>query len=196
MNSLPHTYTCTYLIELTSCILIELLSTCLYQFLPYLYFTANSIQTNTLSSTTTTRMPIPTEVVGSLPRPQCMSSPLLFPAFQWLLKPFQDADTIDLHPPDLQKAYADYDAGKIKQDELVKAQDKAAEDSVQKMSQTGEVLLTDGEQRASSFATYPIIDTLGGAGLASNLAADGQYFVRSPSPFRGSFPPSPPPFSG
>lgn len=29
----------------------------------------------------------------------------------------------------------------------------------------------------SSFATYPIIDTLGGKGLASNLKADGQYFA-------------------
>ena len=37
--------------------------------------------------------------------------------------------------------------------------------------------MTDGEQRASSFATYPIIDTLGGAGLGSNLAADGQCFA-------------------
>ena len=46
------------------------------------------------------------------------------------------------------------------------------------MAQTGETLVTDGEQRASSFATYPIIDTLGGKGLADNLAADGQYFVR------------------
>lgn len=46
------------------------------------------------------------------------------------------------------------------------------------MSQTGETLVTDGEQRASSFATYPIIDSLGGKGLADNLAADGQYFVR------------------
>ena len=45
------------------------------------------------------------------------------------------------------------------------------------MSATGETLLTDGEQRASSFATYPIIDTLGGSGLADNLAADGQYFA-------------------
>ncbi|KAL2040616.1 hypothetical protein N7G274_006595 [Stereocaulon virgatum] len=45
------------------------------------------------------------------------------------------------------------------------------------MAQTGKELLTDGEQRASSFATYPIIDTLGGAELASNLAADGQYFA-------------------
>ena len=45
------------------------------------------------------------------------------------------------------------------------------------MAQTGETLLTDGEQRASSFATYPVTDTLGGTGLASNLAPDGQYFA-------------------
>jgi hypothetical protein len=45
------------------------------------------------------------------------------------------------------------------------------------LAKTGEPLLTDGEQRASSFATYPITDTLGGTGLASNLAADGQYFA-------------------
>ena len=93
-------------------------------------------------------MPIPTEVVGSLPRPQY-----------------------------LQGAYANYDAGTIDKDALVTAQDRAAEDSVKRMAQTGETLLTDGEQRTSSFATYPIIDTLGGAGLASNLAADGQYFA-------------------
>lgn len=86
---------------------------------------------------------------------------------------------------DLQKAYADYDAGTISREELIAAQDKAAEDSVLKMAETGETLLTDGEQRASSFATYPIIDTLGGKGLASNLAADGQYFVRLSSRIRG-----------
>ncbi|KAL9136467.1 MAG: hypothetical protein Q9175_002329 [Cornicularia normoerica] len=95
-------------------------------------------------------MPIPTEAVGSLPRPQY-----------------------------LQKAYADYDVGTITRDELVKAQNKAAEDSVTKMSQTGETLVTDGQQRASFFAMHPIIDTLGGKkALADNLAADGQYFVR------------------
>lgn len=70
-----------------------------------------------------------------------------------------------------------FDAGTIKKDALVAAQDKAAEDSVKEMAQTGETLLSDGEQRASSFATYPVIDTLDGAGLASNLAADGQYFA-------------------
>ena len=93
-------------------------------------------------------MGIPTEVVGSLPRPTY-----------------------------LQKAYADYDAGKIQQTEFEKVQDKAVEDSLAKMSGTGEVLITDGEQRASSFATYPITDTLSGTGLAEGLAADGQYFA-------------------
>ena len=118
-------------------------------------------------------MPIPTEVVGSLPRPQCMSSCL---PFLHLPRP-NSAQLTPLTTPDLQKAYADYDAGTISHDELIAAQDKAVEDSVRKMAETGEALLTDGEQRASSFATYPIIDTLGGKGLASNLAADGQYFV-------------------
>ena len=51
---------------------------------------------------------------------------------------------------DLQKAYADYDAGKISKDEFAKAQDKSAEDSLSRMAETGEVLITDGEQRASS----------------------------------------------
>ncbi|KAF5381935.1 hypothetical protein D9757_007586 [Collybiopsis confluens] len=93
-------------------------------------------------------MPIPTEVVGSLPRPIY-----------------------------LQQAYADYDAGKISKDDLVKAQEKAAEDSLTRMQQTGETYITDGEQRVSSFATYPVVDTLAGTGLSENLAGDGQYFA-------------------
>jgi methionine synthase II (cobalamin-independent) len=93
-------------------------------------------------------MGIPTEVVGSLPRPM-----------------------------ELQEAYAAYDAGKISKEDFVKAQDKAVQDSLKRMSKTGEVLITDGEQRASSFATYPITDTLNGTGLADGLAADGQYFA-------------------
>jgi methionine synthase II (cobalamin-independent) len=51
---------------------------------------------------------------------------------------------------DLQQAFAEYDAGKITREELTKAQDKAAEDSVKRMEEAGEVLVTDGEQRASS----------------------------------------------
>lgn len=75
---------------------------------------------------------IPTEVVGSLPR-----------------------------PTSLQKAFEDYDAGKIDREALIEEQDKAAKDSVERMEKTGEPLVTDGEQRLSSFATYPIVDTLG-----------------------------------
>jgi len=93
-------------------------------------------------------MPIPTENVGSLPR-----------------------------PAKLQAAIADYDAGKITHEELKREQDAACRDSIERMEATGAPIISDGEQRASSFATYPIVDTLAGTGLAPNLAADGQYFA-------------------
>jgi methionine synthase II (cobalamin-independent) len=94
------------------------------------------------------KMPIPTEPVGSLPR-----------------------------PAKLQAALADYDAGKITREQLTREQDVACLDSIKRMEATGSPIVSDGEQRASSFATYPITDTLGGTGLAENLAADGQYFA-------------------
>lgn len=93
-------------------------------------------------------MPIPTENVGSLPR-----------------------------PVRLQEAIQAYDNGKIGQDELKKEQDAACRDSIERMEKTGQWIVSDGEQRASSFATYPLTDTLAGTGLADNLAADGQYFA-------------------
>ena len=93
-------------------------------------------------------MPIPTELVGSLPRP---------------IK--------------LQNAYEAYDKGAITWEELQAAQDAAAADSIKRLEATGETYVTDGEQRESSFATYPITDTLAGTGLAENLAGDGQYFA-------------------
>src|SRR4051795_6140396 len=93
-------------------------------------------------------MPIPTELVGSLPRPM-----------------------------KLQEAFQAYDDGKIDFAALQAEQDKAAEDSIRRLEQTGETYVTDGEQRESSFATYPITDTLAGTGLADNLAGDGQYFA-------------------
>ena len=93
-------------------------------------------------------MPIPTEPVGSLPR-----------------------------PAKLQEAFAAYDAGKITHEELVREQDAACRDSIERMEATGSPIVSDGEQRASSFATYPLTDTLAGTGLAQNLAADGQYFA-------------------
>jgi methionine synthase II (cobalamin-independent) len=51
---------------------------------------------------------------------------------------------------DLQKAIADYDAGKLSVEDFRKAQDKAVEDSVKRLEETGEPAVTDGEQRASS----------------------------------------------
>ena len=93
-------------------------------------------------------MPIPTELVGSLPRPE-----------------------------KLQNAYQDLDDGKITWAELQALQDEAAEDSIKRLEATGEPIVTDGEQRESSFATYPITDTLAGTGLADNLAGDGQFFA-------------------
>jgi methionine synthase II (cobalamin-independent) len=91
---------------------------------------------------------IPTEPVGSLPRPS-----------------------------KLQAAYADYDAGNISKEELEAEQDAAVKDSIEKGEATGSPIISDGEQRWSSFATYPITDTLAGTGLADNLGAGGQYFA-------------------
>src|SRR5215468_4247741 len=92
---------------------------------------------------------IPTEPVGSLPRPGT-----------------------------LQQAYAKYDAGEITRDQLEAEQDKAVKDSIEHLEQTGAPIISDGEQRWSSFATYAIADTLAGTGLADHLAGDGgQYFA-------------------
>ena len=91
---------------------------------------------------------IPTEPVGSLPR-----------------------------PAKLQAAYADYDAGLIKLADLEALQEISAADSIKRMEATGAPIVSDGEQRWSSFATYPITDTLAGTGLASHLGGGGQYFA-------------------
>ncbi len=93
-------------------------------------------------------MPIPTETVGSLPRPR-----------------------------KLQDAYEDLDQGKIELSDLQVLQEEAAKDSIKRLEETGETYVNDGEQRESSFATYPLTDTLAGTGLAENLAGDGQFFA-------------------
>ncbi|HEY0813359.1 MAG TPA: 5-methyltetrahydropteroyltriglutamate--homocysteine methyltransferase [Pseudonocardia sp.] len=91
---------------------------------------------------------IPTEPVGSLPR-----------------------------PAKLQEAYAKFDAGEIGESDLQKLQDEAAKDSVERSEATGEPIISDGEQRWSSFATYPIATTLAGTGLAPMLGPGGQFFA-------------------
>jgi methionine synthase II (cobalamin-independent) len=92
---------------------------------------------------------IPTEPVGSLPR-----------------------------PGRLQEAYAKYDAGQIDRSELEAEQDAAVRDSIEHEEAAGAPIISDGEQRWSSFATYALADTLAGTGLADHLAGDGgQYFA-------------------
>jgi methionine synthase II (cobalamin-independent) len=77
----------------------------------------------------------------------------------------------------LQEAYAKYDAGDIGKDDLEKLQDDAVKDSIQRSEATGSPIISDGEQRWSSFATYPIADTLAGTGLAPGLGPGGQFFA-------------------
>src|SRR4029079_4437559 len=76
----------------------------------------------------------------------------------------------------LQQAYAQYDAGEITREQLETEQDTAVKDSIEHQEQTGTPIISDGEQRWSSFATYAITDTLAGTGLADNLAGDGGQF--------------------
>ena len=94
---------------------------------------------------------IPTEPIGSLPRSQ-----------------------------KLQDAFAAYDAGKITKKVLESEQDAAVKDSIKRFEATGSPIISDGEQRVSSFATYPITDTLAGTGLAPSLAPGGQTFALFP----------------
>jgi hypothetical protein len=77
----------------------------------------------------------------------------------------------------LQETYADYDGGKISFEQLEAEQDEAVSDSITRLEATGSPIITDGEQRISSFATYPLVDTLAGTGLADNLTPAGQYFA-------------------
>jgi methionine synthase II (cobalamin-independent) len=81
-------------------------------------------------------------------------------------------------PGSLQQAYAQYDAGEITREQLETEQDRAVRDSIEHLEATGAPIISDGEQRWSSFATYAITDTLAGTGLADHLAGSGgQYFA-------------------
>jgi methionine synthase II (cobalamin-independent) len=91
---------------------------------------------------------LPTEQVGSLPR-----------------------------SAELQAAFAAYDAGEIGLDELRSKQEVAVRDSIAALESTGSPIVSDGEQWISSFATYPLTDTLAGTGLADHLGPGGQYFA-------------------
>ncbi len=72
-------------------------------------------------------MSIPTEAIGSIPR-----------------------------PAELLRAMEDYAAGKLNLEALEAAQTKALRDTIERLEVTGSPILTDGEQTKPSFATYPI----------------------------------------
>ncbi|MEU7570975.1 cobalamin-independent methionine synthase II family protein [Micromonospora sp. NPDC049240] len=82
-------------------------------------------------------MMIPTEPIGSIPR-----------------------------SPELLAAVADHAAGRIGADELGTRYDEAVRDTITRLVALGSPVVTDGEQRKPSFATYPL------AGL-TNMAPDG-----------------------
>src|SRR5271163_5350176 len=72
-------------------------------------------------------MAIPTEPIGSIPR-----------------------------PPQLIQAIASFQTGKVARDVLDDAYREALQDTISRLEQTGSPVLTDGEQTKPSFATYPL----------------------------------------
>ena len=74
-------------------------------------------------------MAIPTEPIGSIPR-----------------------------PAQLIQAIASFQAGEIARDVLDGAYSEALRDTIDRLEQTGSPILTDGEQTKPSFATYPLTE--------------------------------------
>lgn len=72
-------------------------------------------------------MPIPTEPIGSIPR-----------------------------PPALIEGIRDFSAGRISHEQLQSLCDWAIRDTIDRFEATGSPVITDGEQTKPSFATYPI----------------------------------------
>jgi 5-methyltetrahydropteroyltriglutamate--homocysteine methyltransferase len=73
-------------------------------------------------------MPIPTEPIGSIPR-----------------------------PVQLLAAMADFANGRISKEQMQTAEDTSLRDTIQRLEATGSPVLTDGEQSKPSFATYPLL---------------------------------------
>src|SRR5580658_3133412 len=72
-------------------------------------------------------MPIPTEPIGSIPR-----------------------------PPELIKAVVEFQEGRLAQEKLSALYEDALRDTIRRFEATGSPVITDGEQTKPSFATYPI----------------------------------------
>jgi 5-methyltetrahydropteroyltriglutamate--homocysteine methyltransferase len=72
-------------------------------------------------------MPIPTEPIGSIPR-----------------------------PAELLAAMGAHAAGRISAEQLKTAEESALRDTISRLEETGSPVITDGEQTKPSFATYPL----------------------------------------
>ena len=104
-------------------------------------------------------MPIPTEPIGSIPR-----------------------------PPDLIEGMRRFAAGGMSAGELQTLFDGATRDTIKRFEQTGSPVITDGEQTKPSFVTYPIdgLETLTAGGVTIPFA-DGhtrQLPLLAKGPFR------------
>jgi 5-methyltetrahydropteroyltriglutamate--homocysteine methyltransferase len=88
-------------------------------------------------------MPIPTEPIGSIPR-----------------------------PPELIEGVRQLAAGRMSRQEMQSLYDRAIRDTMQRFEATGSPIITDGEQTKPSFATYPIhgLDTLAPDGVTITFA--------------------------
>jgi 5-methyltetrahydropteroyltriglutamate--homocysteine methyltransferase len=88
-------------------------------------------------------MPIPTEPIGSIPR-----------------------------PPELVEAMRQLASGRISPDTLRPLYERAIRDTIQRFEATGSPVITDGEQSKPSFVTYPIhgLETLVPGGVTITFA--------------------------
>jgi methionine synthase II (cobalamin-independent) len=104
-------------------------------------------------------MPLPTEPVGSIPRPR-----------------------------ELIEGVAAFGAGRISADALEALYDGAVRDTIRLFEETGSPVISDGEQRKPSFATYPIAGATnlapGGATIPFKDGHTRQLPVLTSGPFR------------
>ena len=92
-------------------------------------------------------MPLPTEPVGSLPRPSR-----------------------------LEAAYEARERGAIGADQLRAEQEAAAADSIRRLEGAGESVVSAGEHREASLVSYPLSPDPGTGTLAANLSPEGQPY--------------------
>src|SRR5436190_13727358 len=104
-------------------------------------------------------MPIPTEPIGSIPR-----------------------------PPELVAGMQQFASGRLSRDQFARLQNAAIQDTIRRFEATESPVITDGEQTKPSFATYPIhgLSNLNPGGVKIQFA-DGhvrQLPKLSSGPFR------------